>query len=78
MFAKCAFQMLTPPPPPPDAPPQIGRGLRPGTSVDLDFDLDAPSSQPLLVKPQKLDAILAKVKSGELVKNHGVVKFSAV
>ena len=49
------------PPPPPDAPPQIGRGLRPGRSVDLDFDLDAPPAQPLMPKLQNVDALLAKV-----------------
>ena len=47
--------------PAPDAPPLIGRGLRPGGSVDLDFDPDVPPSQPLMPKLQNIDAILAKV-----------------
>ena len=48
-------------PPAPNAPPLIGRGLRPGGNVNLDFDIDAPPSQPLMPKIQNIDALLAKV-----------------
>ena len=46
-------------PPAPDV-PLIGRGLRPGRIVDLDFDIDAP---PLMPKVQDVSALLAKVIS---------------